>query len=94
MLEKIKKALRISNAAFDEEVTDLISAAQHDLELSGVIHEKAVSEDDSLIVRAVTVYCKANFGFDNPDAEKLQESYVMIKTHLTLSAEYTEGVGA
>lgn len=93
MLEKIKKALRISNIAFDEEITDLISAAQHDLELSGVTHDKAVSEEDPLIIRAVTVYCKANFGFDNPDAEKLQQSYIMIKTHLTLSAEYTEGVG-
>ncbi|MFD1176869.1 head-tail connector protein [Paenibacillus puldeungensis] len=91
LLEKIKKALRVSSIAFDEEISDLISAAQQDLKLSGVMGEKAISETDPLIIRAVTVYCKANFGFDNPDAEKLQESYKMIKTHLTLSAEYTVG---
>ncbi|WP_435530174.1 head-tail connector protein [Paenibacillus vini] len=90
MLEKIKKTLRITSAAFDEEVEDLISAARNDLKLAGVITEKADSETDPLIVRAITVYAKANFGFDNPDVEKLQKSYNMIKCHLTLSQEYTQ----
>lgn len=90
MLEKIKKALRVSSVAFDEEVADLISAARQDLKLSGVDLIKADSDTDPLIVRAITVYAKANFGFDNPDAEKLQQSYNMIKCHLTLSQEYTQ----
>lgn len=89
MLEKIKKALRVTSAAFDEEVTDLISAARQDLMLSGVDPLKARDDTDPLIIRAVTVYVKANFGFDNPDADRLQESYNMVKSHLTLSQEYT-----
>lgn len=90
LLDKIKKTLRITSSAFDEEVGDLIAACQHDLMLSGVSEEKAADESDPLILRAITVYAKANFGFDNPDAEKLQESYNMIKCHLTLSQEYTQ----
>lgn len=91
LLSSIKQSLRIGTGttAFDEEIGDLIAAAQHDLKLSGVLAEKADSEEDPLIRRAVTVYVKGNFGFDNPDAVRLNESYVMIKTHLTLSGEYT-----
>lgn len=89
LLDKIKKSLRITSPAFDEEVGDLIAACQHDLKLSGVSEEKAADESDPLILRAITVYAKANFGFDNPDADRLQLSYNMIKTHLTLSQEYT-----
>ena len=33
MLEKVKMALRISTDAFDQELTDLIAAAQQDLAL-------------------------------------------------------------
>lgn len=49
---------------------------------------------DPLIKRAITIYVKAHFGWNNPDAEKLQQSYAMIKGHLALSQEYTkEAVG-
>lgn len=91
MLDDAKKALRISlaNTAFDSEITDLIAAARADLKLIGVLATKADSDMDPLIKRTITVYCKANFGFDNPDAEKLQESYNMLKIHLSLSLEYT-----
>lgn len=45
---------------------------------------------DPLIKRAIMVYVKANFGWNNPDAEKLQQSYIMLKIHLALSQEYAE----
>lgn len=45
---------------------------------------------DPLLKRAITLYCKANFGYDNPDAERFAESYHMLKIHLALSSEYTE----
>lgn len=93
ILDSVKKTLRISqsNTAFDEEVTDLIAAARNDLRLAGVLLSKTTEDEDPLIKRAITVYCKANFGFDNPDAEKLTESFNMLKAHLTLSQEYTVG---
>ncbi len=91
--EKIKPLMRISatQTAFDVELEDLIDAARSDLKLSGVLPSKAESETDPLITRAVSTYVKANFGWENKDAEKFQASYDALKAHLTLSAEYTVG---
>lgn len=94
ILDDVKTALRISNTAFDGEITDLISAARADLKLSGILESKVNDDTDPLIKRAITVYVKAHFGWNNPDAEKLQQSYDMLKMHLSLSQEYTvEAVG-
>lgn len=91
MLEKVKKALRISllTTAFDEEIIDLIEEAKADLRLAGVYF---TLETDPLIERAIKTYCKSNFGFDNPDADRFQDSYIMLKQHLCLSADYKEVV--
>jgi uncharacterized phage protein (predicted DNA packaging) len=89
MLTEVKQSLRISHTALDGEIEDLIEAARHDLMLSGVTSEKANDDLDPLIKRAIKTYAKANFGFDNPDAERLQKSYKMLKQHLTLSREYS-----
>ncbi len=94
LLEDVKLALRITSSAFDTEVQDLVEAARQDLILSGVSQNKAQDENDPLIKRAITVYCKAHFGYDNPEAERFQQSYDMLKAHLTLSQEYTTGDGA
>ncbi|RUS47561.1 head-tail connector protein [Cohnella sp. AR92] len=94
MMESVKKALRISpsNTAFDEEVSDLIAAARDDLKLSGVLAAKAdLDEPDPLVKRAIITYAKANFGYDNPDADRLRDAYSMLKAHLTLSQEFTVG---
>lgn len=91
MLIDAKKYLRISasQTAFDTEIEDLIATAQSDLTLSGILSTKAESEILPLIRRAVFVYVKANFGYDNPDHDKLMMSYNMLKMHLTLSQDYT-----
>lgn len=89
MFSSIKQALRLSTDVFDDEINDLIEAARQDLILSGVSETKASNDEDPLIKRAITIYAKAHFGWDNPDAERLQQSYDMLKMHLTLSQEYT-----
>jgi uncharacterized phage protein (predicted DNA packaging) len=88
MLEDIKRDLRIKNASLDGEVQDLIDGAKQDLILSGVLESKVI-DTDPLIKRAINVYCKANFG-NNPDADRLQKSYNLLKAHLSLSFEYTD----
>lgn len=85
MLENIKLSLRIKNTAFDDEINDLIQAAMLDLDLSGIL---VIDELDPLIKRVITLYVKANFGWDNPDADRLQQSYLMLKQHLSLSGDY------
>ncbi len=93
MLNDIKNSLRINGNDLDIEIQDLIDSAKADLILSGV-HIDKVTDEDPLIKRAITVYCKANFGYEDPKlAERFQESYISLKHHLTLSAEYTVGGG-
>jgi uncharacterized phage protein (predicted DNA packaging) len=89
MLDDIKTVMRISNTAFDTELNALIAAVRADLVLTGVLTTKAQDDTDPLIKRAVSIYVKAHFGWDNPDSEKLLHSYNMLKTHLALSKEYT-----
>lgn len=87
ILDDVKAALRVTttDAGIVGEITDLINAAKSDLGLSGVL---IVDDTEPLIKRAIITYAKANFGYDNPDAERLQRSYDMLKSHLTLSADY------
>jgi len=88
-LVSIKAALRIGSTtdAYDDEIDDLINAAKADLALAGVVEAK-LDGTDSLVRRAITAYCKAHFGWNNPDAERLQVAYEMLKKHLSLSADY------
>lgn len=91
LLDDVKISLRITTAAFDGEIQDLIDSARLDLIESGVsatiVNNIVV---DPWIKRAITVYAKGNFGYDNPDADRFQESYRMLKIHLALSGDYGE----
>lgn len=88
MLDKVKKALRISKATFDDEVTDLIDAAIADLRLVGINVPENVgssgSPDDPLFVRAIILYCKANFGYID-GAERYRAAYDYLKCALSLA---------
>lgn len=93
LFDDVKTALRVTtnDKGINKEIQDLIDAARSDLIRAGVSIEKIQAEDnqlDPLIKRAITVYCKANFGYDNPDAERFQQSYDMLRQELSLSGEY------
>lgn len=89
MLSLIKKALRITTDAFDDELQSLITAGLLDLGI-GDINSSALdgSTADALVTQAVTTYVKARFG-DPENAEKLHESYVEQKSQLITSSNYT-----
>ena len=91
LLDDVKVALRISatNTSFNTEINDLISAAQRDLQVSGI---KVTDTSDALIKRAFVTYCKAYFGYDNPDVDRLIKAYQMLKMHLMLLTEYNTEV--
>ena len=61
-----------------------IAACKADMKNDGV---KVIKETDGLIIRAITLYCKAEFGFNNA-AEQFRKSYDALKMRLSLSAEY------
>ncbi len=86
LLAKVKVALRIVTADFDDEILDLIAAALLDLNIAGV---SETCMDDALIIRAVTTYCKAHFG--EPDEyERLKRSYDEQKAQLQMATGYTD----
>jgi len=86
-IDDAKKVLRISSAAFDTEINNLISAAQEDLKIFSIVPEKVV-DTDPLVRNAILTYVKASFGWDNPDSEKLMASYASQKSALALVRKY------
>lgn len=86
LTEKMRAAVRISNTGdkITEEIEDCIAACKADLKNDGV---KVIDETDALIVRAITLYCKAEFG-NSSNAEKFRLSYDTLKARLSLSREY------
>ena len=90
ILEDAKVALRVSTNRFDGEIETLIEACKVDLSMAGVT---VVDEEDPIIKRVIILYVKANFGYDNPDSEKFQRSYDMLKCSLALAGDYNGGGG-
>ena len=86
ILAKVKMALRITKNAFDDELTDLISAALEDMGIAGVVID---DDTDAIIVRAVITYCKMSFGLPE-DYDKLKKSYDEQKAQLSNATGYTE----
>jgi uncharacterized phage protein (predicted DNA packaging) len=89
MLDEVRTALRVDGNELDTEIQGLIDAALADLALSGVSPNKAQKETaDPLIKRAVVIYCRAHFDYTDQAAERLLQSYAMLKAHLTLAEDY------
>lgn len=86
MLDKVKMALRISTDAFDDELNDLIAAAELDLGVAGVV---LPAEVDALVTRAIITYCKMHFGIPE-DADRLKLSYDEQKAQLVTATGYTD----
>ena len=87
MLEDIKNLLRITSDDFDDEIMEMIAECKSELLLSGLKPEKVV-ETDELIRRAIKLYCKTHFGYQNPDFDRNLASYQSLKSHLMVSVEY------
>ena len=86
MLDNIKKALRITHSELDSEIQELIEVAQADLKSVGVIFD----ENKPMRRQAVSFYCQANFGKDNPSFEKYTVAYERLKTILVMGVDDDE----
>lgn len=89
-LTATRKALRLTSGEFDDEIAELIGAARIALVNAGVKPEVAKSEDNAMVLLAVKVFAKANFGRDNPDSETLMASFNYLATQLKTATEYGE----
>ncbi len=89
-LDKVKMGLRISTTAYDEELTDLITAAQLDLGIAGV---EVPATLDEIVTRAIVTYCKMSFGLPE-DYDRLKRSYDEQKAQLVTATGYTDWLEA
>lgn len=87
LIDDVKNELRVSGADFDNEIQGLIDAVKLEMKSKG-LDEKKINNDDALVRQAIILYCKANFGWDNPEAERFQNRYEMTLNHMLLSGEY------
>lgn len=86
LVEKIRSVLRLNHKEFDEEIEMLINTSIEDLKTSGIASSYfKETQYRPMIETAIITYCKANFGYDNQDAERLQNSYEMQKQKLAIS---------
>ena len=90
ILDKVKMGLRIKTTAYDEELADLITAAQLDLGIAGV---EAPSTLDEIVTRAIITYCKMSFGLPE-DYDRLKKSYDEQKAQLVTATGYTDWLEA
>ena len=91
ILSKVNTALRRTgnSSLLNEELTDLIEAAQLDLGIAGVI----VPEDlDKLVLKAIITYCKMSSGLPE-DYDRLKRSYDEQKAQLSTATGYTNWRG-
>lgn len=72
--EEVKVALRLADDSFDTEVQMLAEAAVEDMRRVG-INEYYIEDANPMVRLAICTYAKAHFGFDNPEAERLDASY-------------------
>ncbi len=94
LLPKVKLRLRMVTNDFDSEITDLINACIADLGIAGVEGENVIPSD-SLIIMAVSTYCKMNFGsIDKDEYERLKASYDEQKAQISMASGYTKWIGA
>jgi hypothetical protein len=90
LLGACRAALRIPAFCndFDEEIADAIEAARADLVAGGVLPEKANDDEDGRVRLAIKVYVKANFGMDNPDADRFMKSFECMLTSMSGDSLY------
>lgn len=92
LIDKVKVALRIAVNDYDAEIQDLIDAGLKDLGITDIRADLLTEEDTApLIERAVTTYCKMNFGYLAVDQyNKFKASYDEQKAQLLMSSSYTD----
>lgn len=87
MLQKAKKALRLTTDAYDDEVQGLVDAALMDLGIAGVTE---ASPSDPLVVRAVLTYVKLHFGnLSGDEWDRLKRAYDEQKAQMRMATGYT-----
>lgn len=89
ILEKVRKALRVTTNEFDSEIIDIINACINDLGIAGIIEQDTTNP---LIIRAIITYAKIHFGDLDQlgDYDRLKASYDEQKAQMQMATGYTD----
>ena len=90
MLDACRDALRIPADVtdYDDEIADLIDAARAAMRAGGVSVDKSQDDSDGTVRLAIKVFCKANFGMDNPDADRYMHTFEELVTIMHGTSAY------
>lgn len=90
MLDACRDALRIPADVtdYDDEIADLIDAARAAMRAGGVSVDKSQDDSDGTVRLAIKVFCKANFGMDNPDADRYMHTFEELVTLMHGASAY------
>lgn len=90
MLDACRDALRIPADVtdYDDEIADLIDAARAAMRAGGVSADKSQDDSDGTVRLAIKVFCKANFGMDNPDADRYMHTFEELVTLMHGTSAY------
>lgn len=90
MLDACRDALRIPADVtdYDYEIADLIDAARAAMRAGGVSVDKSQDDSDGTVRLAIKVFCKANFGMDNPDADRYMHTFEELVTLMHGTSAY------
>lgn len=93
MLERIKRALQLTDTTFDTDITNWINAAVKDLNIAGVDSTAIAAETtDAMAMTAIITYCAYQFEVlhGNLDrANRLKIAYDEQKGMLSTATGYT-----
>lgn len=79
LLDLVRSSVRVTSDMTDDELQMLIFAAIADMRRCGVKENLLVESDMNPIAKnAVVCYVKANYGYDNPEADRFMGSYRMM----------------
>lgn len=74
ILDDLRMFVRVSTGAYDTEILMLAESAIMDMERIGV-RESYIVEMNPRVRNAIACYVKANFGYDNEEADRFSQSY-------------------
>ncbi len=83
-IDSLMAKVRVKSATARTELTALVGSAVRDLDIAGVY---VTDLEEPLCERAITLYCKANYGYDS-DSEKFRAAYAALKDAMALSGDY------
>jgi len=86
LIDSVKKALRISTDALNDEITENINAAKAELIRSGVDPE-IVAAEGPLVTQAVKTYVLSRMGSDKTMIEGYQKSFEYQQDNLRKSSK-------